>query len=112
MLFLFSSYCFPKINMTNDEVARLLQASISGQGVQEVLQIPRRSDGSFYEIDDLAPDQKVSLAEVLYVLKQYCEGNYVTVDNVFRLTVSGTAGSGKSTWINTLVTCVRRIFFQ
>ena len=71
------------------------------------LDIPHRSDGSKYRISDLAEDQKKALAAVVGSIKKYCS---CQLSVVMRLTVSGVAGSGKSTWINTLVTLVRRLF--
>ena len=74
------------------------------------LDIPLRSDGSEYVIGDLAEDQKRALAAVVGRLKDYCSRKKKASDAVMRLTVSGVAGSGKSTWINTLVSIVRRLF--
>jgi hypothetical protein len=74
------------------------------------MEIPQRSDGSEYKIRDLAMDQKESLAYVLHTVRQYCEGHEINKEQVLRLTVSGVAGSGKSTWINTLVTALRKLF--
>jgi hypothetical protein len=74
------------------------------------LNLPLRSDGSPYTIDGLAEDQKESLGVVLTALKSYCDRPTGEEQGVLRLTVSGVAGSGKSTWINTLVTTVRQMF--
>jgi hypothetical protein len=74
------------------------------------LDIPKRSDGSEYLIKDLADDQQEALAEVVSRLKNYCEFKLIETDEPLRLTVSGVAGSGKSTWINTLVALVRQLF--
>ena len=71
------------------------------------IDIPKRSDGSEYTISDLAVDQKKALAAVIGSIKKYCT---CQLSVIMRLTVSGVAGSGKSTWINTLVTLVRRLF--
>jgi PIF1-like helicase len=76
----------------------------------EDLNIPIRSDGSDYKIVDLAEDQKQALAVALYHIKEYCDGDLKTEDLTMRLTVAGVAGSGKSTWINTLVSLVRKLF--
>jgi excinuclease UvrABC ATPase subunit len=74
------------------------------------LNIPICSDGSDYTIEDLANDQKQALAVALYHIREYCEGDLKTEDITMRLTVAGIAGSGKSTWINTLVSLVRKLF--
>jgi hypothetical protein len=74
------------------------------------LNIPIRTDGSDYIIEDLAIDQKQALAVALYHIRDYCEGDLLSEDITMRLTVAGVAGSGKSTWINTLVSLVRKLF--
>jgi septin family protein len=49
------------------------------------------------------------MAVVIQHIKKYCEGDLEKHNITVRLTVAGVAGSGKSTWINTLVTFVRRL---
>jgi septin family protein len=58
----------------------------------------------------LAEDQKESLAEILSAIRRYCNGEDVNTEKILRVTLSGVAGTGKSTWINTLVTTVRKMF--
>jgi hypothetical protein len=96
--------------MENQEVATLLAEAIEAMKEKHEVEIPLRADGTEYEIGDLAPDQKESLAIALNAVRSYCYGNDVNDDKVLRLTVSGVAGSGKSTWINTLVTALRKMF--
>lgn len=96
--------------MTNAEISSLLNDTYGLARDNNSQNIPLRTDGTEYRIDDLAIDQKQCLAEVLHAVRQYCEGGYDNENNVLRLTVSGSAGSGKSTLINTLVTCMRRMF--
>ena len=99
-----------KIKLENAEISGLLSKAFEDD-IQDIASvIPLRPDGSEYSIENLAIDQKECLAEVLSVLKQYCDGVYVNQQKVLRLTVSGGAGSGKSTWINTLVTIMRKMF--
>jgi AAA domain len=74
------------------------------------LDIPKRTDGSEYSIGDLADDQKQALAVAVDHLKKYCKCDLQNENTTMRLTVSGVAGSGKSTWINTYVSLVRRLF--
>jgi PIF1-like helicase len=74
------------------------------------MRIPLKSDGTEYNIDDLQSDQKETMAYVLDAVRRYSEGMDVNKEKVLRVTVSGVAGSGKSTWINTLVTALRRLF--
>jgi GTPase SAR1 family protein len=79
------------------------------------LGLPLRSDGSFYELDSLQEDQKDIIAYCLKHLKNWMEN--ISEDGVssiepLHLTVMGVAGSGKSTFINTLVTTIRQMFQQ
>jgi ribosome biogenesis GTPase A len=74
------------------------------------LDIPVWTDGSEYSIDNLQEDQKQAMAVVIQYIKKYCEGDLEKHNITMQLTVTGVAGSGKSTWINTLVTLVRRLF--
>ena len=74
------------------------------------LDLPLRSDGSEYTIEGLTEDQQVLLAEVLEAVKKYVEQGPTSDIPTFRITVCGVAGSGKSTWINTLVTILRKMF--
>jgi hypothetical protein len=73
------------------------------------LGLPLRHDGSFYELDSLEEDQKDIIAHCLKHVKNWVEN--VADDGTsslepLRLTVKGVAGSGKSTFINTLVTTI------
>lgn len=97
--------------MSNQEASEVLAKAIESQDHEAIMELPLRSDCSEYKIEDLAPDQKESLANVLQAVRCYCEGHDVHADKVLRLTVSGVAGSGKSTWINTLVTSLRKMFY-
>ena len=98
--------------MTNIEAASVLQnmAESINRNENASLKIPVRCDGSEYRVEDLAPDQKQALADVLHAVWQYCNGDCAEKNNVFRMTVSGVAGSGKSTWINTVVTLLCKLF--
>jgi hypothetical protein len=98
--------------MTKEELSSLLERSMNewDKDNSNDTSIPLRSDGSEYRIDDLEIDQKKALAEVLSAIKEYCTNPEKMRKNVLRMTVSGVAGSGKSTWINTLVTCVLKMF--
>jgi GTPase SAR1 family protein len=98
---------------SNDYIASLLPSYLERLALTvEEVKIPLRSDLSEYAIEDLEIDQKESLADVLYAVQQYCLGIKINDDNVLRITVTGVAGSGKSTWINTLVTIIRKMFPQ
>ena len=98
---------------SNDYIASLLPSYLERLSLSvEEVKIPLRSDLSEYAIEDLQIDQKESLADVLYAVQQYCLGMKINEDNLLRITVTGVAGSGKSTWINTLVTIIRKMFPQ
>ena len=82
---------------------------------ENILGLPKHSDGSFYELDLLQEDQKDIIAYCLNHLKKWTEGlkeDGTSVVEPLHLTVKGVAGSGKSTFINTLVTAIRRMFQQ
>jgi hypothetical protein len=97
--------------MTNEEISNLLPSYLERLArQQQAAPIPLRSDQSEYKIEDLADDQKEALADVLQVLKMYCEGKQINEEQMLRLTLSGVAGSGKSTWIHTLVSTIRKMF--
>ena len=98
---------------SNDYIASLLPSYLERLSLTvEEVKIPLRNDLSEYAIEDLQIDQKESLADVLYAVQQYCLGMKINEDNLLRITVTGVAGSGKSTWINTLVTIIRKMFPQ
>ena len=72
-------------------------------------------DGSkrYYEIEDLAHDQKVLICEILSKINEWVKLGKTPNGNKCKqlfLTVRGRAGSGKSTLIHTLVTAIRRKF--
>jgi hypothetical protein len=84
--------------------------------VARTLELPQKSDGSEYELDDLMDDQKQVMAHILMKLHEWL--SYLQVDccgtikffEPLRLTIVGAAGTGKSVLINTIVTTLRRIF--
>jgi hypothetical protein len=98
--------------MTDEEISELLATSLAENEENHLGQMPYRSDGSEYKTEDLHDDQKEALALVLNSVRCYCAGIQVNVEKILRLTVSGVAGSGKSTWINTLVTVLCKLFPQ
>ena len=99
--------------LTNDVVSDLLSEYVKTLNRESNgLQIPLHSNGTKYKIENLEADQKEALAVVLNAVKRYCEGKDVSPDKILRLTVSGVAGSRKSTWINTLVSTLRKFFVE
>jgi pantothenate kinase len=102
-----------QLDMTNAQVSNLLNEYLQNiEPVTEGLRIPLRSDCSEYRIEDLTIDQKEPLAEILKAVRMYCSGEDVSPQKVLRVTLCGEAGSGKSTWINTLVSTMRKIFTE
>ena len=63
-----------------------------------------------YTTTDLEHDQKCVVSHVISSVKQWIECDNVSDYELLRLTISGIAGSGKSTVINTLATLVREMF--
>ena len=99
--------------MHKDAIKSLLPDYVKSiDQVSDGLAIPLRSDLSEYLIEGLAGDQLESLALVLLAVKRYCNGENVNNEKVLRITVSGVAGSRKSTWINTLVSTMRKLFTE
>ena len=73
------------------------------------LSIPRKTCGTIYSISFLRKDQRCVMAVVVHSLFQWL---YAKTYNPLRMTVSGVAGSGKSTLIQTVVATVRTMFQQ
>ena len=74
--------------------------------------LPRRADGSLYELEHLKqyPDQYNAVIEIMSHLKCWFDSTdgYVKEQPV-RYMIIGSAGSGKSTVVNTLVTLIRNM---
>jgi hypothetical protein len=109
-----SSYMFCKIGMHVEQAKTCLTDYTNELNDEEAskhngLNIPFRSDGSKYCIYGLADNQKQAMALVIQHSKLYCESKLSKENMTMRLTVSGVAGSGKSTWINMLVLLVRQL---
>ena len=74
------------------------------------LQLPSRYDGTTYSLEAASDDQ----AEIIAFILDYIRGCFLLpkLDNRkhIRMTITGVAGSGKSTLIHTLTTAIRKIF--
>jgi energy-coupling factor transporter ATP-binding protein EcfA2 len=70
--------------------------------------IPLHMDGSKFEIDALSEDQTDVIAYILNSLQKWIQ--YHKDWEPLFMNVTGVAGSGKSTLINTLVTIIREMF--
>lgn len=67
-------------------------------------------DGSEYECDQLYKDQKTIFATIMKYLHDWVTLKDKTKFKPLRMILNGSAGTGKSVLINTLVTVMRRIF--
>ena len=80
------------------------------------INLPVRHDGTNYHIDAANQDQQDILAYFVALLKDWHDSFVTqTKEKSFkpkRVTISGVAGSGKSTLINTLVTVFKKFFNQ
>ena len=78
------------------------------------LNIPKKRDGSLYSLHELTEEQLDIACVVLEKLREWIQFKNNPASNKrfkpLRMTVAGSAGSGKSTVINTLVTVIRQIF--
>ncbi len=74
--------------------------------------LPRGHDGSSFELENCSDDQLDIIAYCINHVRKWIE-SFEDEEEKFeplRLTVTGVAGSGKSTFIHTLVTVIRRLF--
>ena len=72
------------------------------------LQIPLRTDGQEYQIQDLKKDQMNLMLYLLEQLQAFTRSP--SSFTPIRFTVSGTGGSGKSVLLKTIVTVFRKMF--
>jgi len=70
--------------------------------------LPRKTNGDFFELDDLKNDQKRIAVYIIKGVQDYClrPQDFKPI----RMTVMGMAGSGKTVMVKTLITAIRRIF--
>ena len=108
----FCLLCFQTPNDGNvwlEKVIAEYRSQINSQ-----LNIPKKRDGSFYCLNELTEEQLDIACVVLEKIREWVHFKNNPVSNEhfkpLRMTVAGSAGSGKSTVINTLVTVIRQIF--
>jgi hypothetical protein len=101
------SIIYPQVQNPQTSLQMMLEEF---RKLDDGLRLPVRSDGTEYTIEALSIDQQKILAEVLGAVRNYLEKGLEEELPIFRMTVCGVAGSGKSTWINTLVTVLRKMF--
>ena len=70
--------------------------------------IPKKDDGSHYELNDLFDDQKYIAFKVLETIKNWLTCRDLRKFEPLRCTINGQGGTGKSVLLNTLVSVVRR----
>jgi hypothetical protein len=81
--------------------------------IDKKMTLPKRNNGTTYELQDLNDDQKEIAQYILQAIRDWIncsKENRAKQFKPIRLTVRGVAGSGKSTLIHTLNTAVKRIF--
>ena len=90
-------------------------AELESNRDDQALLIPRKNDGTRFELSELQGDQRQVGAYVLS--RWYCWIHEIEKEDVdvsslkpLRMTVVGAAGTGKSVLINTLVTVLREMF--
>ena len=92
------------LNKLSDDFYKSMNEPVTSP---EMLRLPRRQDGTEYNVTDCTPEQsRIVLAAVDTVIK------FITNDKEYkplRATVVGEAGTGKSYVINTLTTIVRNL---
>ena len=104
-----------KLGHSDDFLAKWLEDNVyPKKSKDDKLVIPKKSDGRTYDLQDCAEDQKKVLCAILESVRSFvrCDKPATTSyeNRMLRLTVSGVAGSGKSTLTNTLVSTVRKMF--
>lgn len=74
------------------------------------LQLPKKDDGSDYELCDLYPDQKFIAYKIIDKLYEFMTCPDLSTFKPMRCTVVGQAGTGKTVLLNTIISVIRRIF--
>ncbi len=74
------------------------------------LSLPLKDNGEEYTLDGLYPDQAEVVTVVLDKIKDFMECKDMSTFKPLRLVINGAGGSGKSVIINTIVTCLRKMF--
>ena len=119
-----STWIFDKItatessnNIREDNQDMLSQNGNNNIAENHILDIPKKSDGTPYNHQELTSDQLQVFYYVMRALKQWIECNRSNdhqTDSMCHkqllLTVAGEGGSGKSTLVKTLVGVIRLIF--
>lgn len=81
-----------------------------GEHKNEKLRLPLLPDGNNYEIRNLKDDQKQILTVVSKKVQEWINNGSSPDFEPLRMIITGAGGSGKSVFINTLVTMLRRMF--
>ena len=74
--------------------------------------LPRKSDGTTYQLEDLYDDQLIVVLVVMDRLLQWATCDDLSTFEPLRLTLNGPAGTGKTVVINTIVTLIRQLFSE
>ena len=76
----------------------------------QTLNLPLKSDGSQYRIEDLYDDQLSVVLIILDKILEWIQCEDLTAFKPLRLTINGPAGTGKTVVINTVVSIIRNLF--
>ena len=74
------------------------------------LHLPRKPDGTPYDLDGLKKGQREIVAEVFMKIREWIESIDFNHFKPLRMIVNGAGGTGKSVVINTIVSTIRQIF--
>ena len=72
--------------------------------------LPKKDDGSDFEINDLYPDQQFIAYKVLDKVHEFMECKDFSTFKPLRCTIVGAGGTGKTVLLHTITSVVRRMF--
>ncbi len=74
------------------------------------LNIPKKSDGTLYDIEGLFEDQLTVVLLIMDKILEWALCEDLSDFKPLRVTINGPAGTGKTVVINTIVTLIRSMF--
>jgi hypothetical protein len=76
-------------------------------GTDNTLKIPKTKDGKEYSIESMAPEQKNVVLAVIHTIIKFLKNDKAHVP--IRATIMGCGGTGKSYFINMILTVIRNM---